>query len=176
MTATVQGKLFDNRVVMERVEVVLQNEFCCYGYRNVLDVLKAEGWIINHKKLYTLMKSHHLLFNRKIGTLGIPRQFVRLHQGQQRAQFPFRCRQIEALDRRLRAAVHLTVDAVEIAALVGVDVQPDGNAAAAPRENGINELKIPELSRMLAVRCQNRAHSDTIAQPAQISRGNLRSV
>jgi putative transposase len=95
MTATVQGKLFDNKVVLERVEVVLQNEFCCYGYRNVLDVLKAEGWIINHKKLYSLMKSHNLLFNRKIGTIGIPRQFVRFRKIQATYPLEYLCMDIK---------------------------------------------------------------------------------
>jgi transposase InsO family protein len=46
----------------------------------VWDCLREEGWIINHKKVYSLMKTHHLLFNRKIGRSGIPRQFVRFRK------------------------------------------------------------------------------------------------
>jgi hypothetical protein len=44
------------------------------------EVLQEAGWIINHKKVYRLMKMHHLLFNRKIGQVGIPRQFVRFRK------------------------------------------------------------------------------------------------
>ena len=38
------------------------------------------GYIINHKKVYRLMKVHNLLFNRRIGSIGVPRQFVRFRK------------------------------------------------------------------------------------------------
>jgi putative transposase len=47
---------------------------------NVWDELKDKGYIINHKKFYRLMKIHNLLFNRKIGSIGVPRQFVRFRK------------------------------------------------------------------------------------------------
>jgi hypothetical protein len=76
MTITQDGELVENTVVLKDVETILQQEFCCYGYKNVWDELKEKGYIINHKKVYRLMKLHNLLFNRKIGSTGAPRQFV----------------------------------------------------------------------------------------------------
>jgi hypothetical protein len=69
MTITLDGELVDNTVVLQDVESILQQEFCCYGYKNVWDELKGKGYIINHKKVYRLMKIHNLLFNRKIDLL-----------------------------------------------------------------------------------------------------------
>ena len=77
MTITRDGELVDNTVVLQDSEAILQQEFCCYGYKNVWDALKGKGYIINHKKVYRLMKAHNLLFNRRIGSVGVPRQFVR---------------------------------------------------------------------------------------------------
>lgn len=80
MTVTQEGELVENTVVLQDVESILQQEFCCYGYKNVQDTLKDKGYIINHKKVYRLMKLHNLLFNRKIGSIGVPRQFVRFRK------------------------------------------------------------------------------------------------
>ena len=80
MTITQDGELVENSVVLKDVETILQQEFCCYGYKNVWDELKVKGYIINHKKVYRLMKLHNLLFNRKIGSTGVPRQFVRFRK------------------------------------------------------------------------------------------------
>jgi len=77
MTITRDGELVDNTVVLQDAEAILQQEFCCYGYKNVWDALKDKGYIINHKKVYRLMKTYNLLFNRRIGSVGVPRQFVR---------------------------------------------------------------------------------------------------
>lgn len=80
MTVTQEGELVENKVVLKDVEAILQQEFCCYGYKNVWDDLKEMGYIINYKKVYRLMKVHNLLFNRKIGSIGVPRQFVRFRK------------------------------------------------------------------------------------------------
>lgn len=80
LTITQDGELVENKVVIEHVEEILQQEFCCYGYKNVWDELKVKGYIINHKKVYRLMKVNHLLFNRKIGSIGVPRSFVRFRK------------------------------------------------------------------------------------------------
>jgi putative transposase len=80
VTANIQGEIFDNMKVVEFMEIQLKQEFCCYGYHNMCDSLKDLGWIINHKKVYRLMTMHNLLFNRKIGKVGIPRQFVRFRK------------------------------------------------------------------------------------------------
>ncbi len=71
-TVTRDGKQVDNQVVLQDIESILQQEFCCYGYKNVRDELKDKGYLINHKKVYRLMKIHRLLFNRRIGSIGVP--------------------------------------------------------------------------------------------------------
>ena len=80
VTANTKGEIFDNMKVVESMETQLQQEFCCYGYHNMCDSLQDLGWIINHKKVYRLMSVHNLLFNRKIGQVGIPRQYVRFRK------------------------------------------------------------------------------------------------
>ena len=80
ITLRQDGERVDNAVVLQDVESVLQQEFCCYGYKNIGDELKDMGYIINHKKVYRLMKISNLLFNRKIGAIGVPRQFVRFRK------------------------------------------------------------------------------------------------
>jgi putative transposase len=80
MTVTQESELVENKVVLKVVVTILQQEFCCYGYKNVWDELKDNGYIIKHKKVYRLMKVHNLLFNRRIGSIGVPRQFVRFRK------------------------------------------------------------------------------------------------
>lgn len=84
MTITQDGELVDNTVVLQDVETILQQEFCCYGYKNVWDELKEKGYIINHKKVYRLMKIYNLLFNRKIGSIGVPRRLSALERSRQK--------------------------------------------------------------------------------------------
>lgn len=79
-TVTQDGELVDNQVVVQEAEAILQQEFCCYGYKNICDALQDQGYIINHKKVYRLLKQNHLLFNRRIGSIGVPRQFVRFRK------------------------------------------------------------------------------------------------
>ena len=78
ITITSDGELIDNTVVVKDVESILQQEFCCYGYNNVWDELKQKGYIINHKKVYRQMKIHNLMFNRRIGSIGVPIQLFDL--------------------------------------------------------------------------------------------------
>jgi transposase InsO family protein len=58
------------------IEQTLSQEFCCYGYRNMTGELKEKGWIINHKKVYRLMKEHHLLYGARIRPTGFKRNFI----------------------------------------------------------------------------------------------------
>jgi hypothetical protein len=51
MTITQDGELVDNTFVLQDVESILKQEFCCYGYKNVWDELKGKGYIINHTKV-----------------------------------------------------------------------------------------------------------------------------
>lgn len=71
------GELFENTVVIQDIEKVLHQEFCCYGYRNMSGELKEMGWIINHKKVYRLMKEHKLLYGGRIRPAPFKRNFIR---------------------------------------------------------------------------------------------------
>jgi putative transposase len=72
-----QGELFENGAVVKDIETTLHQEFCCYGYRNMTGELKDLGWIINHKKVYRLMKEHKLLYGGKIRPEAFRRNFIR---------------------------------------------------------------------------------------------------
>jgi putative transposase len=72
-----EGALFENEVVVKAIETTLHQEFCCYGYRNMTGELKDLGWIINHKKVYRLMKEHKLLYGGKIRPEPFKRNFIR---------------------------------------------------------------------------------------------------
>lgn len=76
-TYTVEGGCFENQVVVQQIEQILSQEFCCYGYHLMREELCEYGWIINHKKVCRLMKENHLLCNHRIQVHGEPRPFVR---------------------------------------------------------------------------------------------------
>lgn len=84
ITITSNGELIGNTVVVKDVESILQQEFCCYGYKNVWDELKQKGYIINHKKVYRLMKIHNLLFNRRSALLVFPDSSFALERSEQK--------------------------------------------------------------------------------------------
>jgi len=67
----------ENFIVVKEIEETLAQEFCCYGYRNMAGELKEKGWIINHKKVYRLMKQHRLLFGSRIRAIPFKRNFIR---------------------------------------------------------------------------------------------------
>lgn len=71
------GQFFDNIVVVQDIERTLTQEFCCYGYRNMTGELKEKGWIINHKKVYRLMKEYRLLYGNRIRPEPFKRNFIR---------------------------------------------------------------------------------------------------
>ena len=70
------GTLVDDTKVIDQIKGILSQEFCCYGYHNVTDELGDMGYIINHKKVYRLMKEQNLLLGKVISTSG-KRQFVK---------------------------------------------------------------------------------------------------
>ena len=71
------GQILENSRVIADIEQTLSQEFCCYGYRNMTGELKEKGWIINHKKVYRLMKEHRLLYGARIKAGGSKRDFIR---------------------------------------------------------------------------------------------------
>jgi len=74
---TVHGERMENQVVVVQMEVVLRQEFCCYGYKNMTAELRELGWIINHKKVYRLMKEARLLYGARIRPTPFKRNFIR---------------------------------------------------------------------------------------------------
>ncbi len=76
-SANQDGELFENNVVVHDIEQTLSQEFCCYGYRNITGELKEKGWIINHKKVYRLMKESNLLYGSRIRPEPFKRDFIR---------------------------------------------------------------------------------------------------
>ena len=77
-TVNQDGEVLKNAVVVSDIEKTLLQEFCCYGYRNMTEELKEMGWIINHKKVYRLMKEHRILYGGKIKPQPFQREFIRL--------------------------------------------------------------------------------------------------
>ena len=69
--------LLENSVVVKDIEATLSQEFCCYGYHNMTCELKELGWIINHKKVYRLMKESRLLYGGRIRPEPFKRNFIR---------------------------------------------------------------------------------------------------
>ena len=76
-SVNIHGELFDNNRVISDIEQTLTQEFCCYGYRNMTGALQEKGWIINHKKVYRLMKQHRLLCGSRIRPAAFKRHFIR---------------------------------------------------------------------------------------------------
>jgi putative transposase len=60
-TADRTGVLHDDSAMMQAMERILSQEFACYGYKAMAAVLRREGFLINHKKLYWMMKESALL-------------------------------------------------------------------------------------------------------------------
>lgn len=54
-------QMVSNEQVLARINEILEEEFIDYGYQNVHQVLRKQGFKINHKKVYRLMKEHRLL-------------------------------------------------------------------------------------------------------------------
>ena len=77
---TTAGEPKENKEVVAEIETVLRQEFCCYGHRMMSAELNERGFIINHKKVYRLMKENHLLFAGRITVHGAPRNFVRFRK------------------------------------------------------------------------------------------------
>jgi len=71
------SELVENLAVVKDIEGVLSLEFLCYGYRNINGALKEMGWIINHKKIYRLMKESKLLYGSRIRGLPFKRNLIK---------------------------------------------------------------------------------------------------
>jgi putative transposase len=81
------GSNATNHEVVEEIKNILGIEFLCYGYKPVTDELFDRGFIVNHKKVYRLMKQHKLLCGKSISTHFGKRKFVRFRKNQSRISF-----------------------------------------------------------------------------------------
>lgn len=67
--------------VIESVKSILAHPFIDYGYRLITSYLKRDGYIINHKKLYRIMKEANLLkLEDRIDRSGSGRKFVKFRK------------------------------------------------------------------------------------------------
>jgi len=58
-----EEKVLDEEVVKE-IEEILSGKFVLYGYQKVTAALRRKGYVINHKKVYRLMKENGLLLKK----------------------------------------------------------------------------------------------------------------
>lgn len=70
------GSMLSNNSVVIAIRFILSEEFVCFGYDKITDDLRSNGFIINPKKTYRLMKEHKLLCGTIIKTNMGKRQFV----------------------------------------------------------------------------------------------------
>lgn len=73
------GDLVNNDTVVLAIRFILAEEFVCYGYSKTTDELRENGFVINYKKTYRLMKEHRLLCGRviKAGPGAGKRKFIK---------------------------------------------------------------------------------------------------
>jgi putative transposase len=67
--------------VLEAIKAILSHEFIDCGYRLMTSYLKKEGYLINHKKLYRIMKEAGMLkLEHRINRSGSGRKFVKFRK------------------------------------------------------------------------------------------------
>ena len=76
--------MFNNEMVTDErvltsVKSLLDHEFLSYGYFKISKQLKIDGYVINKKKVYRIMKSYNLLKPQRIRTTG-KRNFIRFRK------------------------------------------------------------------------------------------------
>lgn len=71
----------EEAAVLDSVKDILSHEFIDCGYRLMTSYLKRDGYLINHKKLYRIMKNARLLkLENRIDRSGSGRKFVRFRK------------------------------------------------------------------------------------------------
>lgn len=81
--ATIHQKngLVSQSVVVESIKDILKHEFIDCGYRLITKYLNRDGYLINHKKLYRIMKEEGLLkLENRINRSGSGRKFVKFRK------------------------------------------------------------------------------------------------
>jgi putative transposase len=85
-TLKTDGSVVANHQVVDEIKSILGIEFLCYGYVPVTDELFDRGYLINHKKVYRIMRENKLLCGQVIRSHAGKRQFVRFRKIS--AQYP----------------------------------------------------------------------------------------
>jgi transposase InsO family protein len=75
-TALQDGSIISNDSVAIAIRFILAEEFVCFGYDKITDDLRSNGFIINPKKTYRIMKEQRLLCGTIIRTNMGKRKFV----------------------------------------------------------------------------------------------------
>ncbi len=88
LTKKITGEHVSNSSLVKSIEDLLSEEFVSYGYIKVTEYLKQNGYMINNKKVYRLMKENNLLFGNKIKPEP-GRQFVKFRKAVADAPFKF---------------------------------------------------------------------------------------
>lgn len=79
------------------IKFILGIEFVDYGYQKMTVTLRADGFIINEKKVYRLMTAAGLLYSSKIGYKSGNRKFVQFYTQQASAPMQQLCMDIKYL-------------------------------------------------------------------------------
>ena len=82
------------QAVVASITAILSHEFIDCGYRLMTSYLKREGYLINHKKLYRIMKEEGLLkLENRINRSGSGRKFVKFRKVN--TSRPFECLEMD---------------------------------------------------------------------------------
>lgn len=76
-----KNELVAEETVLTSVRRLLDHEFLCYGYIKITKQLQLDGFVINKKKVYRIMKSYSLLKPQRIRTRG-KRNFIQFRKPQ----------------------------------------------------------------------------------------------
>ena len=80
--------------VIKTIKDILSNEFIDCGYRLMTSYLQREGYLINHKKLYRIMREEGLLkLENRINRSGSGRKFVKYRKVN--TTKPFECLEMD---------------------------------------------------------------------------------
>ena len=74
-----KNELVTEQTVLTSVKDILDHEFLSYGYLKISKQLKMDGFVINKKKVYRIMKNYNLLKPQRIRTTG-KRNFVKFRK------------------------------------------------------------------------------------------------
>lgn len=86
--------LVNQNSVVESVKSILNHPFIDCGYRLMTSYLKRDGFVINHKKLYRIMKEANLLkLDDRIDRSGSGRKFVKFRKV--KTVRPFECLEMD---------------------------------------------------------------------------------